>query len=108
MKYDMYKAIRYHKEVASISELLGVFVLGPIYVVMLTYIGLTLYAVCNLHPAAAFREGELWLNGAGKNAYDIILLCSGLIPFIGFTIRNIYFRVQAWRYGYKKWMKAFE
>ena len=108
MKYDMDKAIRYHKDVSSISELLGLFFACPIYVVMLTYIGLTVYGVGNGHPAETFREFDLWLNGVGKNASGFFLLCSGLIPFIAFGIMNIYFSVQAWRHGYKKWMKAFE
>ena len=108
MKYDMDKAIRYHKDVASISELLGLFFGGPIFVVMLTLICLTVYGFGNLHPAETFREFDIWVKGVGKNASCFFLLCSGLIPFIAFGVMNIYFSVQAWRHGYKKWMKAFE
>lgn len=108
MKYDMDKAIRYHKDVASIGELLGLFFAVPIYVVLLTYICVGVWGLGNLHPVETFREFELWLNGPAKNASGFFLLCSGAIPFIAFSIMNIYFRIQAWRYGYKKWMKAFE
>lgn len=108
MKYDMEKAIRYHKDVGSIGGLLGLLFAVPIYVMMLTYICVGLYALCTLHPAETFREFDIWFNGVGKNASGFFLLCSGAIPFIAFSIMSIYFRIQAWRYGYKKWMKAFE
>jgi hypothetical protein len=108
MKYDMDKAIRYHKDVASIGELIGLFFAVPIYITMFTYFGVTLYGVGNLHPAETFREFDLWVEGLGNTASGFFLLCSGAIPFIAFSIMNIYFRIQAWRYGYKKWMKAFE